>query len=90
MNDDICAHDPTDRYELVSWPVATQFCSHADCARWRIAVVHRTGDGTCADFYGAGLEDYRTCITVAKEWVPEWTGAAFMYDLGGHAHEIEA
>jgi hypothetical protein len=80
-----CQHDHV--YELRGIGVHVRFCRIEDCTEWTIVASDvRTGDRSVS---GVGLEDYRAALMQLAQDRPGWEGAAFLYDLGGHAIELE-
>ena len=81
-----CGHSTADAYLLSERSgIAIGFCRHEDCHGWRITFGGQSGAG----FDGQGLERYRGTLTVLAANFPD-ADVAFLYDLGGHAAELDA
>jgi hypothetical protein len=88
-----CNHSPTHAYMLAvsldddaaeagAEAVNIRFCMFDDCREWII----RRGDESVE---GAGLSAYRDAVLGLANQYADWD-AAFFYDLGGHAPEMES
>lgn len=77
-----CRHSDADAYMLIGGGVSVRFCRFDDCAEW--TVVDEYGE----THTGSGLESYQEAIAEWARAHPRWEGAAFLYDLGGHAREL--
>jgi hypothetical protein len=88
-----CWHSNEDALHLRAGPVFIRYCRHAHCAEWIIGVedvgalvgqpLPRTR------WAGNGLEDYEVAAAEVARTLPGWDGAAFLYGLGGHRHEVD-
>jgi hypothetical protein len=78
-----CRHSDADAYILGAGPVWVRYCRHAGCEQWTIQTEGHGG------WNGLGLDDYRDAIADAARTLPDWDGAALLYDLCGHAREVE-
>ena len=74
-----CTHP--DAYTLGAFPVIVWFCRNEDCQQWEL------DDGRHVR-HGQGLTAYQQAVCDHARELPQWKGAAFLYDLGGHAPEV--
>ncbi len=88
-----CWHSNEDAIHLRAGPVLIRYCRREHCAEWIIGVEDV---GALADqplprtrWVGKGLEDYEEAAAQVARALPGWDGAAFLYGLGGHRHEVD-
>jgi hypothetical protein len=86
---DYCEHPDGDGHEYVlgADPVAVRFCRRDGCGTWLI-FVNDPSKGNYVKGGGLGLEAYQDAIAEIAREFPAWDGAAFLYDLAGHAVEM--
>ena len=87
-----CEHAST--YDLSAGPVRIRYCREPTCHGWGIDsedVREMAGERLVrlTSWRGYGIETYRAAVADVARLLPRWDGAAFLYGLGGHAHEVD-
>jgi hypothetical protein len=88
-----CWHSNEDAIHLRAGPVFIRYCRREHCGEWIIGVKD-AGAGVGQPlpqtrWVGNGLDDYEAAAAEVARALPDWDGAAFLYGLGGHRHEVD-